>query len=158
MNPASCFWKQDDSGWTLLSDPAVQFVLTFIIIKFSMGVCVPPQSACLLGAIIFHLKQPTLVWEMRSSLKFLLSNIFSLLGTFKHHIYMPGNVIWFLVLFLFPTPQGCVRGVEGWFQENLGIILGVCTGVAVIEVSASSCSSWQISELWHVLKGKSKWC
>ncbi|KAJ6667154.1 hypothetical protein lerEdw1_017132 [Lerista edwardsae] len=30
--------------------------------------------------------------------------------------------------------QGCMRGVEGWFQENLGIILGVCTGVAVIEV------------------------
>lgn len=26
-------------------------------------------------------------------------------------------------------------GVEQWLKDNLGIILGVCTGVAVIEVS-----------------------
>lgn len=25
-------------------------------------------------------------------------------------------------------------GVEEWLKDNLGIILGVCTGVAVIEV------------------------
>ncbi|KAF7251668.1 CD82 antigen [Varanus komodoensis] len=31
--------------------------------------------------------------------------------------------------------QGCMKGVQNWLQENLGIILGVCTGVAVIEVT-----------------------
>uniref|UniRef100_A0A8D0DID3 Tetraspanin n=1 Tax=Salvator merianae TaxID=96440 RepID=A0A8D0DID3_SALMN len=30
--------------------------------------------------------------------------------------------------------QGCMEGVQKWLQENLGIILGVCTGVAVIEL------------------------
>lgn len=30
-------------------------------------------------------------------------------------------------------------GVEQWLKDNLGIILGVCTGVAVIEVSCISC-------------------
>ncbi|KAM4617167.1 CD82 antigen [Discoglossus pictus] len=30
--------------------------------------------------------------------------------------------------------QGCVKGVESWLQDNLGIILGVCVGVAVIEL------------------------
>ncbi|NXI39948.1 CD82 protein, partial [Galbula dea] len=30
--------------------------------------------------------------------------------------------------------QGCVHGVEKWLKDNLGIILGVCTGVAVIEL------------------------
>ncbi|XP_044291846.1 CD82 antigen [Varanus komodoensis] len=30
--------------------------------------------------------------------------------------------------------QGCMKGVQNWLQENLGIILGVCTGVAVIEL------------------------
>nr|XP_020653985.1 CD82 antigen isoform X1 [Pogona vitticeps]XP_020653993.1 CD82 antigen isoform X2 [Pogona vitticeps] len=30
--------------------------------------------------------------------------------------------------------QGCMRGVQNWLKENLGIILGVCTGVAVIEL------------------------
>ena len=30
--------------------------------------------------------------------------------------------------------QGCMEKVQGWLQENLGVILGVCVGVAVIEV------------------------
>uniref|UniRef100_A0A8B9CMQ1 Tetraspanin n=1 Tax=Anser brachyrhynchus TaxID=132585 RepID=A0A8B9CMQ1_9AVES len=30
--------------------------------------------------------------------------------------------------------QGCVDGVQQWLKDNLGIILGVCTGVAVIEL------------------------
>uniref|UniRef100_A0A8C7E087 Tetraspanin n=1 Tax=Naja naja TaxID=35670 RepID=A0A8C7E087_NAJNA len=30
--------------------------------------------------------------------------------------------------------QGCMKGVQNWLQDNLGIILGVCTGVAVIEL------------------------
>ncbi|NXJ65532.1 CD82 protein, partial [Rostratula benghalensis] len=30
--------------------------------------------------------------------------------------------------------QGCIDGVENWLKDNLGIILGVCTGVAVIEL------------------------
>ncbi|NXR38596.1 CD82 protein, partial [Zosterops hypoxanthus] len=30
--------------------------------------------------------------------------------------------------------QGCMDGVEQWLKDNLGIILGVCTGVAVIEL------------------------
>ncbi|XP_042294488.1 CD82 antigen [Sceloporus undulatus] len=30
--------------------------------------------------------------------------------------------------------QGCMKGVQNWLQENLGIILGVCTGVAVVEL------------------------
>ncbi|KAG8438365.1 hypothetical protein GDO86_008882 [Hymenochirus boettgeri] len=29
---------------------------------------------------------------------------------------------------------GCMQGVESWLQNNLGIILGVCVGVAVIEL------------------------
>lgn len=35
------------------------------------------------------------------------------------------------------SPQGCVDGVQDWLKDNLGIILGVCTGVAVVEVSHS---------------------
>lgn len=35
------------------------------------------------------------------------------------------------------SPQGCMDGVEKWLKDNLGVILGVCTGVAVIEVSHS---------------------
>lgn len=31
--------------------------------------------------------------------------------------------------------QGCMDGVEQWLKDNLGVILGVCTGVAIIEVS-----------------------
>ncbi|XP_075610799.1 CD82 antigen [Balearica regulorum gibbericeps] len=30
--------------------------------------------------------------------------------------------------------QGCMDGAEKWLKDNLGIILGVCTGVAVIEL------------------------
>lgn len=30
--------------------------------------------------------------------------------------------------------QGCMEKVQAWLQENLGIILGVGVGVAVIEV------------------------
>ncbi|NXK53652.1 CD82 protein, partial [Chauna torquata] len=30
--------------------------------------------------------------------------------------------------------QGCMDGVQKWLKDNLGIILGVCTGVAVIEL------------------------
>lgn len=30
--------------------------------------------------------------------------------------------------------QGCVDGVQDWLKDNLGIILGVCTGVAVVEL------------------------
>ncbi|XP_049746915.1 CD82 antigen [Elephas maximus indicus] len=30
--------------------------------------------------------------------------------------------------------EGCMKRVQEWLQENLGIILGVCLGVAVIEV------------------------
>nr|XP_025121971.1 CD82 antigen isoform X2 [Bubalus bubalis]XP_025121972.1 CD82 antigen isoform X2 [Bubalus bubalis]XP_025121973.1 CD82 antigen isoform X2 [Bubalus bubalis]XP_025121974.1 CD82 antigen isoform X2 [Bubalus bubalis]XP_025121976.1 CD82 antigen isoform X2 [Bubalus bubalis]XP_025121977.1 CD82 antigen isoform X2 [Bubalus bubalis] len=30
--------------------------------------------------------------------------------------------------------EGCMEKVQGWLQENLGVILGVCVGVAVIEV------------------------
>ncbi|NXU89142.1 CD82 protein, partial [Xiphorhynchus elegans] len=30
--------------------------------------------------------------------------------------------------------QGCMDGVEQWLKDNLGVILGVCTGVAVIEL------------------------
>nr|XP_014429740.1 CD82 antigen [Pelodiscus sinensis] len=30
--------------------------------------------------------------------------------------------------------KGCMNNVESWLQDNLGIILGVCTGVAVIEL------------------------
>uniref|UniRef100_A0A8B9SQA2 Tetraspanin n=1 Tax=Anas platyrhynchos TaxID=8839 RepID=A0A8B9SQA2_ANAPL len=42
--------------------------------------------------------------------------------------------------------QGCMDGVWKWLKDNLGIILGVCTGVAVIELlgmilSISLCKS-----------------
>ncbi|NWU91917.1 CD82 protein, partial [Upupa epops] len=42
--------------------------------------------------------------------------------------------------------QGCVDGVETWLKDNLGVILGVCTGVAVVELlgmilSISLCKS-----------------
>ncbi|XP_074853634.1 CD82 antigen [Carettochelys insculpta] len=30
--------------------------------------------------------------------------------------------------------NGCMKNVQSWLQDNLGIILGVCTGVAVIEL------------------------
>ncbi|KAB0351910.1 hypothetical protein FD754_016767, partial [Muntiacus muntjak] len=30
--------------------------------------------------------------------------------------------------------EGCMEKVQGWLQENLGVILGVCVGVAVIEL------------------------
>lgn len=30
--------------------------------------------------------------------------------------------------------QGCVDGVQDWLKDNLGIILGVCVGVAVVEL------------------------
>nr|XP_005302275.1 CD82 antigen [Chrysemys picta bellii] len=30
--------------------------------------------------------------------------------------------------------KGCMSSVQSWLQDNLGIILGVCTGVAVIEL------------------------
>ncbi|NXL93955.1 CD82 protein, partial [Alectura lathami] len=30
--------------------------------------------------------------------------------------------------------QGCMDGVQNWLKDNLGIILGVCTGVAVVEL------------------------
>ncbi|CAM5121421.1 unnamed protein product [Eretmochelys imbricata] len=30
--------------------------------------------------------------------------------------------------------KGCMKNVQSWLQDNLGIILGVCTGVAVIEL------------------------
>lgn len=30
--------------------------------------------------------------------------------------------------------QGCMDGVEQWLKDNLGIILGVCSGVAVVEL------------------------
>lgn len=30
--------------------------------------------------------------------------------------------------------QGCMEKVQAWLQDNLGVILGVCVGVAVIEV------------------------
>uniref|UniRef100_A0A8C6ZBN7 Tetraspanin n=1 Tax=Nothoprocta perdicaria TaxID=30464 RepID=A0A8C6ZBN7_NOTPE len=30
--------------------------------------------------------------------------------------------------------QGCMNGVQKWLKDNLGIILGVCTGVAVVEL------------------------
>ncbi|NXS91148.1 CD82 protein, partial [Jacana jacana] len=30
--------------------------------------------------------------------------------------------------------QGCIDGVENWLKDNLGIVLGVCTGVAVVEL------------------------
>lgn len=30
--------------------------------------------------------------------------------------------------------EGCMERVEAWLQENLGIVLGVCVGVAVIEL------------------------
>lgn len=30
--------------------------------------------------------------------------------------------------------KGCMSNVQNWLQDNLGIILGVCTGVAVIEL------------------------
>ncbi|KAB1272766.1 CD82 antigen [Camelus dromedarius] len=36
---------------------------------------------------------------------------------------------------LWPVYQeGCMKKVQAWLQENLGIILGVCVGVAVIEL------------------------
>lgn len=34
-------------------------------------------------------------------------------------------------------PQGCMKKVQAWLQENLAILLGVCVGVAVIEVCPS---------------------
>uniref|UniRef100_K7G1L1 Tetraspanin n=1 Tax=Pelodiscus sinensis TaxID=13735 RepID=K7G1L1_PELSI len=34
--------------------------------------------------------------------------------------------------------KGCMNNVESWLQDNLGIILGVCTGVAVIEMGIPS--------------------
>uniref|UniRef100_A0A8D1FJU8 CD82 antigen n=1 Tax=Sus scrofa TaxID=9823 RepID=A0A8D1FJU8_PIG len=33
--------------------------------------------------------------------------------------------------------EGCMEKVQAWLQENLGIILGVCVGVAVIELCPS---------------------
>lgn len=33
--------------------------------------------------------------------------------------------------------QGCKTKVEKWFQDNCGVILGICAGVAVIEVQSS---------------------
>lgn len=33
--------------------------------------------------------------------------------------------------------QGCITSVEKWLLENCGVILGICVGVAVVEVSIS---------------------
>lgn len=33
--------------------------------------------------------------------------------------------------------QGCITNVEKWLMENCGVILGICAGVAVIEVRSS---------------------
>lgn len=35
--------------------------------------------------------------------------------------------------------QGCITNVEKWLLENCGVILGICAGVAVIEVSSFLC-------------------
>lgn len=35
--------------------------------------------------------------------------------------------------------QGCITNVEKWLLENCGVILGICAGVAVIEVQSSLC-------------------
>lgn len=40
-------------------------------------------------------------------------------------------------LWLFSLLQGCVTNVEKWLLENCGVILGICAGVAVIEVRPS---------------------
>lgn len=31
--------------------------------------------------------------------------------------------------------QGCITSVEKWLLDNCGVILGICVGVAVVEVS-----------------------
>lgn len=35
--------------------------------------------------------------------------------------------------------QGCITNVEKWLLDNCGVILGICAGVAVIEVRSSGC-------------------
>lgn len=38
---------------------------------------------------------------------------------------------------------------QAWLQENFGILLGVCAGVAVIEVCPSPCAAfpWALSRM-----------
>ncbi|NWS15835.1 CD82 protein, partial [Pachyramphus minor] len=53
--------------------------------------------------------------------------------------------------------QGCMDGVEQWLKDNLGVILGVCTGVAVIELlgmilSISLCKNIHSEEYTKVPK------
>lgn len=31
-------------------------------------------------------------------------------------------------------PTGCMEGVQSWLKDNIGIILGICVGVAIIEL------------------------
>lgn len=42
-----------------------------------------------------------------------------------------------------------MKKVQAWLQENLGILLGVCVGVAVIEVCPSSPSLPRGGALFH---------
>ncbi|NWI90281.1 CD82 protein, partial [Pitta sordida] len=53
--------------------------------------------------------------------------------------------------------QGCMDGVEEWLKDNLGVILGVCTGVAIIELlgmilSISLCKNIQSEDYTKVPK------
>ncbi|OCT82012.1 hypothetical protein XELAEV_18024520mg [Xenopus laevis] len=55
----------------------------------------------------------------------------------KRYSQCAGSAPWCCVFTLCSTRavlQGCMQGVESWLQDNLGIILGVCVGVAVIEL------------------------
>lgn len=48
-------------------------------------------------------------------------------------------------------------GVQDWLKDNLGIILGVCVGVAVVEVSHSPIHI-RILSLNHSFKDKAVGC
>lgn len=49
-------------------------------------------------------------------------------------------------------------GVQKWLKDNLGIILGVCTGVAVIEVSHSLVRDHTLYSYAYSFKGKAIVC
>lgn len=49
----------------------------------------------------------------------------------------------------FSLLQGCITNVEKWLLENCGVILGICAGVAVVEVIIFSLGSERLVLMSH---------
>ena len=43
-------------------------------------------------------------------------------------------IVFFMYSFFGLLIQGCAASVESWLLTNLGVVLGICLGVALIEV------------------------